>query len=225
MFRPSFETLEKREVFSANPLAIPPALAGDVPHPAGVHVEEIAGFKSVTRPFVDGLAARASAGTDSQNAGPNVVGPDLGDFQGNLLAGTYGRGAADFDNDSDVDSSDFLRRHEGADPAANANPIHPASPRGFVDDLLGWDFILPYIEQDNLYKFAGNRAAGGAAQLVASDEYFWRLGSDGTRVASTASAIQLDFDDSGNVLGVYCSSDFWGHLRTRHDTVKNSISN
>jgi hypothetical protein len=119
MFRPSFEILEKREVFSVDPLldmAMATAAGAPDQQPADVYEEEV-------------------SLTDSHSS-----------CAAQLMAGTYGRGIADFDNDG-LDDLDTCVSPASGDP--NLNPVK--------DDLVGWHFllpsqVLPYIEQDNLYK-------------------------------------------------------------------------
>ncbi len=63
-----------------------------------------------------------------------------------LLAGTYGRGVAV--GDINGDGIDDVLAISGD----TTNDAHPRLQRTIVEDLVGWDFLLPYIEQDNLYK-------------------------------------------------------------------------
>jgi hypothetical protein len=138
MFRPSFEALEKREVFS---------VAQPLDQIAGVYVEEASpGFDSHTRPANDGILQASNGGNYSFAIGPNVadvVAPNA----------TLGRGvAADFDADGDVDGADFLTARDsatgqisGLKPTLETTPL--ADTR-LVDDLIGWDIRSPTSDND-----------------------------------------------------------------------------
>lgn len=63
-----------------------------------------------------------------------------------LLAGTYGRGVAA--GDINGDGRDDVVAISGD----TTDDTNPRLQRAIVDDLLGGNFLLPYIEQDNLYK-------------------------------------------------------------------------
>ena len=203
MFRPVFEVLEKREVFAAGPLAeIPMVITGAGPG-AGPHIHEVR--SAVVTPVTRSVAA-SPAGAYTYIVGPNVTDVVyVGGSDRVLTAGTMGRGLADFNNDGRVDGSDFVARRDWTG-TGSLGGIHGDLNGIVVDDVFY--FLLPYIEQDNLYKFAGNRATGGVAELAASDVYFSRLGSDENRPVAAASAIQLDFDDSGNVVGLMPTPSF-----------------
>lgn len=182
MFRPSFENLEKREVFSVSqPL-------GTAAGSSNVYVEEVSpGFVSHTRPANDGILEARDDGTYSLAIGPNVAGI--------LAAGTFGRGlTADFDGDSDVDGADFLA---ACDPASGqfTGPkqtvetgvdvtsigLKALAGASFVDDLIGWDFRSRTIDHDE-------------TTLVAADIHdaaFANLGRSG---------ILLDPEARGNIV-------------------------
>jgi hypothetical protein len=174
-FRPSLENLEKREVFSAGPLA---ALQPPVSHPPGVYVEEISlkatiGAASpramVIMPDVDIYTPAGYMFNRNYQVvfEPNDEPLGIADSnqpasQPTAITGTYDpstgvltavsqslpTAAADFNNDNDVDGADFLA-------ASTPN----AKPNGFIDAEP-----LPSQVQD------GSHAA-------AVDEIFRQLGA------------------------------------------------
>jgi hypothetical protein len=100
MFRPAFENLEKREVFSvAQPMV--PADGAD-----SVYVEEVSsGFQSQTRPMNDGVVAAGAGGIDALTLGPEVRG----------IGG-------DFNNDGSVDAADYVAVRAGTPDRVQPSP-------------------------------------------------------------------------------------------------------
>ena len=102
MFRPAFENLERREVFSvAQPLD--PTVGAD-----RVYVEEVtSGFESHTRPANDGIVAAVDGGTCALTVSPEVRG----------IGG-------DFNGDGSVDAADYVAVRAGMPGRVQPSPTH-----------------------------------------------------------------------------------------------------
>ncbi len=228
MFRPSFELLEKREVFSAGSLAFMPfAIPADGPgqQPAEVYVEEISsGFVSHTRPADDNLPKRAANGTNSLRVGPEIhdAAPDNGSARGVILAGTLGRGVVgDFNNDGHLsfrggvtvatgDVTGDGRTDLGAHNFYGTGFYRSINwgggnqlPLAFADGSVRFQKqILPIVEQENR---VADDLVGWNLAVAPKSGPTAILAGGGALVAGLVDAppptasIQLDFDDSGNV--------------------------
>ena len=134
-FRPSLENLEKREVFAANAAG----LAVDAP------------LLAQGNGRVD-AADYVTLQTNDDSS--QVLGVAAGDFNGDgrpdlAASGLFG----DFDGDRDVEGADFLRSPGGQRRLDMiVDYIDPDLYRAAIDDLIGWNSLLPYLEQDNVYK-------------------------------------------------------------------------
>jgi hypothetical protein len=151
MFRPSFETLEKREVFSAGPL---------VAYQVGGNPESQPTESMSLNVMPRGETFASAVGKDNLNVGPNVVvsgnaGNDAlqvaaGDVNGDGRPGLlphnfYGTGV-------------YRAINRGGDPL----------PFAFADGSVRYQRqILPYIEQDNIYK---SSAAG--PDIIVDDVFY-----------------------------------------------------
>ncbi|MFN0018861.1 MAG: hypothetical protein ACKVP0_11425 [Pirellulaceae bacterium] len=166
-FRPTLETLETREVFSAGPLAVmPPAIpeGGSGQSPVGVFAAAARSeFASMTRPFADGLILTATS-TGTGSAGSATGTYEFSSRGPNVPATGIRVASADLNGDGMVGVAAISNNSWGG--GSHVDYRHPDLHPAYVDDVIGWDSVLPYIEQDNLYKFSS-----------AHDRLFAELGS------------------------------------------------
>ena len=169
MFRTSLESLERREVFSGTDTLPVESMSLNVIGAAEV-------------------ASAVLSGTYNVNVDPQLAADFDGDSGAAYAVGQVGGGfAADFNDDGAVDGNDLAAR----------NP-RQAVQTGVDTTSIGLNAlarILPYVEQDNLYKLRsslGDSVLDDTAHRT-SDAAFAELGSRG---------ILLDPEARGNIVDI-----------------------